>query len=190
MRPRWSEQLVVPTRVQLLILGCPLIGETWAQAIRFFQENATKTGNDIVVEIDRTIVRSGQALADRLGGLKIKELRAAATKELGPKFDMGLFHDELLRHGAVPLSVLDASLRAWMAEQKRGPGGRGAEGAAGRERRKKMLAASSGGVVTTERLLRMKKYIYQVVRSLSLYFIVVHQSRNAPSVDVYHDPAE
>ena len=69
----------------------------------------------------------GQALAYKLGELKLKELRAYAERELGPKFDVRRFHDEVLRHGAIPLSVLDERLRAWVAEQKRaGPADGGA----------------------------------------------------------------
>jgi uncharacterized protein (DUF885 family) len=70
------------------------------------------------VEVDRYIVWPGQALAYKLGELKIKELRAYATRELGRKFDVRLFHDEVLRYGAVPLSVLDEKIKAWVAAQK------------------------------------------------------------------------
>lgn len=95
-------------------------GWTRQQAIDFFKANAGKTEHDIVVEIDRYIVWPGQALAYKIGELKIKELRAYATQELGPKFDVRLFHDEVLKNGAVPLSVLDEQIRAWVAARKRG----------------------------------------------------------------------
>jgi len=85
-----------------------------------FKDNAGKTEHDIVVEVDRYIVWPGQALAYKLGELKIKELRAFATKELGAKFDVRDFHDEVLRHGAVPLSVLDGNIREWVTTRKRG----------------------------------------------------------------------
>jgi uncharacterized protein (DUF885 family) len=62
----------------------------------------------------------GQALAYKLGELKIKELRAFATQALGAKFDVRAFHDEVLRHGAVPLSVLDGNIREWVVAQQRG----------------------------------------------------------------------
>ena len=100
--------------------GMHSLGWTREQAIEFFKDNAGKSEHDIVVEIDRYIVWPGQALAYKLGELKIKELRAYATRELGPKFDVRLFHDEVLRDAAVPLSVLDAQIRAWVAAQKRG----------------------------------------------------------------------
>lgn len=98
--------------------GMHALGWSRQQAIDFFKENAGKSEHDIVVEVDRYIVWPGQALAYKLGELKIKELRAYAAKELGPKFDLRLFHDEVLRHGAVPLSVLDDQIKAWVAEQK------------------------------------------------------------------------
>ncbi len=100
--------------------GMHSLGWTRQQAIDFFLENAGKSEHDIVVEVDRYIVWPGQALAYKLGELKIKELRAYATKELGPKFDVRLFHDEVLRNGAVPLSVLDTYIREWVAAQKKG----------------------------------------------------------------------
>jgi len=100
--------------------GMHAMGWSREQAIDYFKANAGKTDHDIVVEIDRYIVWPGQALAYKLGELKIKELRAYATKELGAKFDVRLFHDEVLRNGAVPLSVLDEQIKAWVAEQKRG----------------------------------------------------------------------
>ena len=99
--------------------GMHAFGWTREQAIDFFKSNSSKSEHDIVVEIDRYIVWPGQALAYKLGELKLKELRAYATKELGPKFDVRLFHDEVLRNGAIPLSVLDEHIRAWVAEQKK-----------------------------------------------------------------------
>ncbi len=99
--------------------GMHSLGWSRDQAIQFFMENAGKSEHDIVVEVDRYIVWPGQALAYKLGELKIKELRAYATKELGPKFDVRLFHDEVLRNGAVPLSVLDTYIKEWVAAQKK-----------------------------------------------------------------------
>ena len=98
--------------------GMHALGWTRDQAIEFFRKNAGKTEHDIVVEIDRYIVWPGQALAYKLGELKIKELRAFATKELGAKFDVRLFHDEVLKNGAVPLSVLEEQIKWWVAKQK------------------------------------------------------------------------
>ena len=88
------------------------------QAIDYFKANAGKTEHDIIVEIDRYIVWPGQALAYKMGELKIKELRAKSEKTLGEKFDIRLFHDEVLRHGAVPLDILEAQVKVWLAKKK------------------------------------------------------------------------
>ena len=100
--------------------GMHSLGWSREQAIQYFKANSSKSEHDIIVEIDRYIVWPGQALAYKLGELKIKELRAYATQELGAKFDVRLFHDEVLRNGAVPLSVLDTNIKAWVAAQKQG----------------------------------------------------------------------
>jgi len=97
--------------------GMHHLGWTRQQAIDFFMENAGKQEHDVIVEVDRYIVWPGQALAYKIGELKIKELRAYATDELGENFDIRAFHDEVLGKGAVPLSVLDANVRAWVKEQ-------------------------------------------------------------------------
>jgi uncharacterized protein (DUF885 family) len=97
--------------------GMHYLGWSRQQAIDFFKENAGKTEHDIVVEIDRYIVWPGQALAYKIGELKIKELRAYAEQQLGDQFDIRAFHDEVLGRGAIPLSVLDANIRAWVDDQ-------------------------------------------------------------------------
>lgn len=100
--------------------GMHAFGWSRQQAIDFFKANSSKSEHDIVVEIDRYIVDPGQALAYKLGELKIKELRAYATQELGQKFDVRLFHDEVLKNGAVPLSVLETNIKEWVAKQRSG----------------------------------------------------------------------
>lgn len=97
--------------------GMHAFGWSRQRAIEYFATNAGKSENDIVVEVDRYIVWPGQALAYKLGELKIKELRAAALQALGSKFDLRAFHDEVLRHGAVPLQLLESNMRAWVAAQ-------------------------------------------------------------------------
>jgi len=63
-------------------------------------------------------VMPGQALAYKIGELKLKELRAVATKELGPKFDVRAFHDVVLGSGALPLEILEEQVRAFIARQR------------------------------------------------------------------------
>lgn len=100
--------------------GLHQFGWSRQQAIDYFKENAPKQEHDIIVEIDRYIVWPGQALAYKIGELKIKELRAFATDELGEAFDIRAFHDQVLAKGAVPLHMLEANIRAWVAKQKAG----------------------------------------------------------------------
>jgi uncharacterized protein (DUF885 family) len=91
---------------------------TRQQAIDYFMENAAKTEQDVVNEIDRYIYWPGQALSYKLGELKIKELRARATNELGPKFNVKEFHEVVLGSGAIPLDMLENNVNAWIAKKK------------------------------------------------------------------------
>jgi uncharacterized protein (DUF885 family) len=98
--------------------GMHSMGWTRDQALDYFKKNAGKTEHDIVVEVDRYIVTPGQALAYKIGELKIKELRAYAKKELGDGFDVRAFHDQVLGNGAVPIDVLEKNIRTWVGERK------------------------------------------------------------------------
>ena len=97
--------------------GMHSLGWTRQQAIDYFRENTGKTDQDVTSEIDRYIVWPGQALAYKIGQLKIRGLRAEAEKKLGTKFDVRKFHDAVLEDGAVPLSVLEAHMMHWMDSQ-------------------------------------------------------------------------
>jgi uncharacterized protein (DUF885 family) len=94
---------------------------TREQAIEFFKANAAKTEADIINEVDRYISWPGQALAYKVGQLKIRALRAEAEQALGTGFDARAFHDQLLATGALPLAVLEAQTRAWIARQRAKP---------------------------------------------------------------------
>ena len=97
--------------------GMHSMGWTRQQAIDFFRENTSKTDQDITVEVDRYIVWPGQALAYKIGQMKIRELRTEAEKELGNKFNVRTFHDAVLEQGSVPLDLLQAHVEEWMREQ-------------------------------------------------------------------------
>ena len=90
---------------------------TREQAIYYFKQNTGKSNLDIENEIDRYISWPGQALSYKLGQLRIQALRAKAEKALGDRFDIRAFHDQLLGMGALPLSVLDGEMDAWITAQ-------------------------------------------------------------------------
>jgi prolyl oligopeptidase len=92
-------------------------GWTRQQAIDFFKDNAAKTELDIINEIDRYIGNPGQALAYKIGQLKILSLRANAEAALGDEFDIRAFHDHLLGAGALPLDLLEQRMDTWLSEQ-------------------------------------------------------------------------
>ena len=92
-------------------------GWTRQQAIDFFKDNAAKTEHDIVNEIDRYISMPGQALAYKIGQLKILTLRERAERQLRDDFDIRAFHDALLGGGALPLDILEQRMDAWLATQ-------------------------------------------------------------------------
>ena len=105
--------------VRLVVdVGIHQLGWTRQQAIDFFAANSGKSLHDIEVEIDRYIVWPGQALAYKIGERKIVELRDYARAQLGERFDIRDFHDELLGDGALPLDVLETKMRAWVESIK------------------------------------------------------------------------
>jgi len=101
--------------------GIHRYGWSRQQAIDYLSSHTALSQHEIVNEIDRYISWPGQALAYKLGELTIRRLRAEAEAELGPRFDQRAFHDRILGMGAVPLTVLDEQMRAWIAAEKAKP---------------------------------------------------------------------
>jgi len=93
-------------------------GWTKAQAVAFMRENTALSDANIDAEVNRYISWPGQALAYKVGELKIRELRARAEKALGAKFDLRRFHDAVLAQGSVPLDALEAQVDAWIAGER------------------------------------------------------------------------
>ena len=109
-------------RADRLVLDTGVHHKHWTreQMVKFFREHSSEDEPDIQAETDRYIAWPGQALAYKMGQLKILELRERARQQLGGKFDIRAFHDEILDGGALPLDVMDARVGAWIAAQKDG----------------------------------------------------------------------
>ena len=91
---------------------------TRQQMVDFFHDHSSIAEPEVQAEVDRYIAWPSQALAYKIGQLKILELRDRAKKALGDKFDIRAFHDEVIDSGAMPLDVLDERINAWIASQK------------------------------------------------------------------------
>ncbi len=107
-------------RAVRLVVDTGIHAQGWSrdQVVAFFRKSGAVDEPTLQAETDRYIAWPGQALAYKLGQLKIRELREKAKKELGPKFDIRTFHDEVLNGGVLPLDMFDARMSAWMAAQK------------------------------------------------------------------------
>jgi len=98
--------------------GMHALGWSRQQAIDYMAANTSSTLLNITNEVDRYIAWPGQALAYKIGEIKIRDLRARAEQELGASFDLREFHDVLLTSGAVPLDVLEEMVTAWVTAKK------------------------------------------------------------------------
>jgi prolyl oligopeptidase len=96
--------------------GMHALGWSREQGIEFAQEKAGRYDHDVVVEIDRYLVWPGQALAYKIGELQFQKLRRRAAAALDEQFDLRAFHDEVLRHGCLPLDLLEERVAVWMAD--------------------------------------------------------------------------
>ena len=97
--------------------GIHYFGWSRQKAIDYFIANAAKSEADIINEIDRYIGWPGQALAYKIGQMKMLELRGEAETALGEDFDIRAFHDHMLGAGALPLDILERRMDDWLAEQ-------------------------------------------------------------------------
>ncbi len=95
-------------------------GWTREQVIKYMLDNSAESETQATAEAERYIAWPGQALAYKIGELKIQSLRKKAEKALGPKFDVRQFHAEVLKDGAVPLDILEAKVDRWIAIKLKG----------------------------------------------------------------------
>jgi uncharacterized protein (DUF885 family) len=115
----WQGQIL---RAARLVVDTGIHAKGWSreQAIDYMVSVGADASRDFIAsEVDRYIAWPGQALAYKVGQLKILELRALAQKELGPKFDIREFHDVVLRNGTIPLDILEEQVRNWIAQSRK-----------------------------------------------------------------------
>lgn len=93
-------------------------GWTREQAINYSMENEAEPEASIIAEIERYMAIPGQALSYKIGQLKIRELRTKAEKELGTKFSIKEFHNQVLDSGCLPMKILEDKINAWIASKK------------------------------------------------------------------------
>lgn len=104
-----------------LVVDTGVHSQHWTrqQMVDYFHDHSSINETSVQSEVDRYIAWPSQALAYKVGQLKILELRDRAKKALGPKFDIRAFHDQVLDSGALPLDVLDQRIKDWIAAQQK-----------------------------------------------------------------------
>ena len=107
-------------RAVRLVVDTGVHSKHWTrqQMVDFFHDHSSTSETEVQSEVDRYIAWPSQALAYKIGQLKILELRDRAKKALGDKFDLRAFHDQVLDTGALPMDVLDQRINGWIAGQK------------------------------------------------------------------------
>ena len=120
---RFGQQSYAMWRAARLVIDTGVHRYGWSrqQAIDYLASHTALSQHEVETEVDRYISWPGQALSYKLGELTIRRLRAEAEAKLGPKFDIRAFHDTVLDMGAVPLTVLEQQMRAWMAAEAAKP---------------------------------------------------------------------
>ena len=111
---RLSDEML---RAMRLVVDTGLHSRNWTreQAIRYMLDNSSMVESDVKSEVDRYIANPGQALGYKIGEIRIRSLRRKAEAELGDRFDVRAFHDEILQGGALPIDVLEARMDRWLA---------------------------------------------------------------------------
>ena len=106
-----------------LVVDTGLHAKRWSRAdvVKFFHDHSTMDEITVQNETDRYIAWPGQALAYKMGELRIRTLRERAVRELGSRFDLHAFHDQVLGEGSLPLDVLERRIDSWIAERKAVP---------------------------------------------------------------------
>lgn len=114
---RLSDELLRAVR---LVVDTGVHAKKWTreQVMDYFRANTAASEREIFSETNRYIVWPGQACSYKIGMLKILELREQAKRELGAKFELRAYHDLVLKNGALPLSLLEENVRAWIAQRK------------------------------------------------------------------------
>jgi uncharacterized protein (DUF885 family) len=107
-------------RAVRLVVDTGLHSKDWTreQVIDYMHDNSAVTDVDAIAEAERYIAVPGQALAYKIGELKLQELRQRATLALGARFDIRRFHAEVLQNGSLPLDVLESGIDRWIAAQQ------------------------------------------------------------------------
>ena len=107
-------------RAMRLVVDTGIHSKGWTrdQSIAYMLANSGESQTDATAEVERYIAIPSQAVAYKVGSLTIQRLRDKAKAELGPKFDIREFHAQVLDSGALPLSILEQKIDAWIAAKK------------------------------------------------------------------------